>query len=128
MSRKSPPFFTFFNFSSDVYNKFYIGLSRQHYPEDITHDDDQLSTKPHTTKTTRDQKISHTMMINYPRNPYDKNDSRSEDITHDDDQLSTKPIRRKRLKIKKMMVSWKQKKILRKKRVYSETSCVIFYI
>ena len=28
-----------------------------------------------------------------------------EDITHDDDQLSTKPIRRKRLEIKKMMVS-----------------------
>ena len=45
MSRKPPPFFTFFNFSSEVYNKFQIGLSRQHYPEDITHDDDQLSTK-----------------------------------------------------------------------------------
>ena len=83
MSRKPPPFFAFFNFSSVVYNKFHIGLSRQHYPEDIT---------------------------------------------HDDDQLSTKPIRRKRLKIMKMMVSWKQKKILRKKRVYSKTSCVIFYI
>ena len=68
------------------------------------------------------------MMINYPRNPYDKNDSRSEDITHDDDQLSTKPIRRKRLKIMKLMVSWKQKKILRKMRVYLKTSRVIFYI
>ena len=45
MSRKPPPFFTFFNFSSDVYNKFHIGLSRQHYPEDITYKDEQLSTK-----------------------------------------------------------------------------------
>ena len=50
MSRKPLPFFTFFNFSSDEYNKFHIGLSQQHYPEDITHDDDQLS-----TKTTRDR-------------------------------------------------------------------------
>ena len=83
MSRKPPPFFTFFNFSSDVYNKFHIGQSRKYYPEDIT---------------------------------------------HDDDQLSTKPIRRKRLKIMKMKVSWKQKKILRKERVYSKTTCVIFYI
>ena len=43
-------------------------------------------------------KISHTMMINYPQ---------------------------KRLKIMKMMVSWKQKKILRKKRVYSKISHTI---
>ena len=41
------------------------------------------------------------MMINYPRNPYDKNDSRSEDITYDDDQLSTKPIGQKRLEIRR---------------------------
>ena len=73
MSRKPPPFFTFFNFSSDVYNKFYNGLSRQHYPEDITHDDDQLSTKPTQQKRLEIMK----MMV-------------SEDITHDDDQLSTK--------------------------------------
>ena len=85
-----------------------MGLSQQHYPEDITHDDDQLSTKPIRLEIMK-------MMV-------------SEDITHDDDQLSTKPIQRKRLKIMKMMVSWKQKKILRKKRVYSKTSCVIFYI
>ena len=73
MSRKPPPFFAFFNFSSDVYNKFHIGLSRQHYPEDITHDDDQLSTKPIRQKRLEIMK----MMV-------------SEDITHDDDQLSTK--------------------------------------
>ena len=73
MCRKPPPFFTFFNFSSDVYNKFYIGLSQQHYPEDITHDDYQLSTKPIRQKRLEIMK----MMV-------------SEDITHDDDQLSTK--------------------------------------
>ena len=54
MSRKPPPIFTFFKFSSEVYNKFHIGLSEQHYPEDITHDDDQLSTKAIRQKTTRD--------------------------------------------------------------------------
>ena len=70
MSKIPPPFFTFFNFSSDVYNKFHIGLSQQHYPEDITHDDDQLSTKPIRLEIMK-------MMV-------------SEDITHDDDQLSTK--------------------------------------
>ena len=78
-------------------------------PEDIPHDDDQLSTKPIQQKRLEITK----MMV-------------SEDIPHDDDQLSTKPIRRKRLKIMEMMVLWKQK-ILRKKRVYSKTSCVIFY-
>ena len=67
------PFFTFFNLSSDVYNIFYIGLSKQHYPEDITHDDDQLSTKPIRRKRLKIMK----MMV-------------SEDITHDDDQLSTR--------------------------------------
>ena len=76
--------------------------------EDITHDDDQLS-----TKTNQDHEDDGIM----------EKESLFEDITHDDDQLSTK-----RLKIKKMMVSWKQKKILRKKRVYSKTSSVIFYI
>ena len=30
LGRKPPPFFTFFNFSSDVHNKFHIGLSQQH--------------------------------------------------------------------------------------------------
>ena len=73
MSRKPPPFFTFFNLSSDVHNKFHIGLSQQHYPEDITHDDDQLSTKPIRRKRLEIMK----MMV-------------SEDITHDGDQLSTK--------------------------------------
>ena len=76
MSRKPPPFFTFFNFSSDVYNKFHTGLSQQHYTEDITHDDDQLSTKPIRQKRLEIMK----MMV-------------SEDITHDDDQLSTKTTR-----------------------------------
>ena len=42
MGRKQPPFFTFFNFTSDVHNKFHIGLSQQHHPE------------------------SHMMTINYP--------------------------------------------------------------
>ena len=42
-----------------------------------------ISHQRYTTNFTLDyhdnitQKISHTMMINYPRNPYDKNDSRS---------------------------------------------------
>ena len=42
------------------------------------------------------QKISQTMIIKYPWNPYDKKRLEilkmmvSEDITHDDDQLSTK--------------------------------------
>ena len=74
MSRKPPPFLTIFNFSSDVYNKFYIGLSQQHYPEDITHDDDQLSTEPIRRKRLE---IMKTMVIDYPQNPYDENDSRS---------------------------------------------------
>ena len=76
MSRK--PFLLFhifFNFSSDVYNIFYTGLSQQHYPEDITHDDYQLSTKPIRQKRLEIKK----MMV-------------SEDITHDDDQLPTKTI------------------------------------
>ena len=75
MSTKPSPFFTFFNFSSDGYNKFHIGLSLQYYPEDITHDDDQLSTNPIRRKRLKIMK----MMV-------------SEDITHDDDQLSTKKI------------------------------------
>ena len=56
-------------------------------PEDITHDDDQLSTKP-----IRQKRLEIKKMV------------ASEDITHDDDQLSTKPIRQKRLEIMKMMV------------------------
>ena len=44
------------------------------------------------------RRISHKMMINYPQNPYDENDSRS----------------------------WKQKEFSRKK-VYTKTWCVIFY-
>ena len=100
MSRKPPPFLTFFNFSSDVYNNIHIGLSHQTYTTNFT-------LNYHNSIT---QKISHTMMINYPRNPYDKRLEImkmlvSEDITHDDDQLSTKPIRQKRLEIMKMMVS-----------------------
>ena len=63
MSRKPPPFFTFFNFSSDVHNKFHIGLSKQRYPEAATFEDKR--------------RISHTMMINYPENPFDGNNSRS---------------------------------------------------
>ena len=73
MSRKPPPFFHIFNFSPDVYNIFHIGLSQQHYPEDITHDDDQLSSKPIRQKRLDIIK----MMV-------------SEDITHNDDQLSMK--------------------------------------
>ena len=57
-------------------------------PEDITHDDDQLSTKP-----IRQKRLEIMKMVV------------SEDITPDDDQLSTKPIRQKRLEIMKMMVS-----------------------
>ena len=57
-------------------------------PEDITHDDDQLSTKPIRQKRLEIMK----MMV-------------SEDITHDDDQLSTNPIRQKRLEIMKMVAS-----------------------
>ena len=62
-------------------------------PDDITRDDDQLSTKPIRQKRLEIMK----MMV-------------SEDITHDDDQLSTKPIRRKRLKIMKMKVSWNRRR------------------
>ena len=63
MNRKPPPFFSFFNFTSDVYNIFHTGLSQQHYPEstifeDITHDDDQLSTK--TTQDHEDDGIMET--------------------------------------------------------------------
>ena len=144
MSRKPPPFLTFSishqryttNFTLDYHNSRheYIQLYEYLYfdiltiirviiqsyqkcvmynyiPEDITHDEDQLSTKPIQQKRLEITK----MMV-------------SEDIPHDDDQLSTKTIRRKRLKIMNMMVLWKQKKILRKKRVYSKTSCVIFHI
>ena len=57
------PFFTFYNFTPDVHNKFHIGLSQQHYPESTIFEDTR--------------RISHTMIINYPRNPYDQNDSRS---------------------------------------------------
>ena len=56
--------------------------------EGITHDDDQLSTKP-----IRQKRLEIKKMV------------ASEDITHDDDQLSTKPIRQKRLEIKKMVAS-----------------------
>ena len=69
-------FFHIFNFSADVYNIFHTGLSQQHYPEDITHDDDQLSTKPIRQKQLEIMK----MMA-------------SQDITHDDDQLSTETTR-----------------------------------
>ena len=86
MSRKPPPFSTFSIShwtitTADMNTYIYI-------PEDITHDDDQLSTKPLRQKRVEIMK----MMV-------------SEDITHDDDQLSTKPIRQKRLEIMKMMVS-----------------------
>ena len=59
---------------SDVYNKFHIEPSQQYYPEDITHVDDQLSTKPIRQKRLEIMKMTV-----------------SEDITHDDDQLFTKP-------------------------------------
>ena len=111
MSRKQPPFFTF-SISHQTYTtNFTLDYHSSITPEDITHDDDQLSMKPIRQKRLEIMK----MMV-------------SEDITHDDDQLSTEPIRWKRLEIMKMKVSWKQKKILRKKRVYSKTTCVIFYI
>ena len=67
--RTTNHFFTFFNFTSDVHNKITIflrihnGLSRQHYPESTILEDTR--------------RISHKMIINYPRNPYDGNDSRS---------------------------------------------------
>ena len=98
--QKTTAIFNIFNFSSDVYHKFHIGLSHQTYTtnftlnyhnsitQKISHDDDQLSTKPIRQKRLEIMK----MMV-------------SEDITHDDDQLSTKPTRRKRLEIMKMMVS-----------------------
>ena len=107
MSRKPPPFLTFFNFSSDVYNKFHIGLSQQHYSEDITHDDDQLSTEP----IRRKRLVIMKMML-------------SEDITHDDDQLSTKPIRRKRLEIMKMMISWKTEE----ESLFEDIVCYVLYL
>ena len=87
---KTTAIFHIFNFSSDVYNKFHIGLSQQHYPdssifEDITHDDDQLS-----TKTTRDHGDEAIMEI---EEDFEEKESLIEDITHDDDQLSTKTTR-----------------------------------
>ena len=66
-------FFTFLISHQTYTTKFYIGLLRQYYPEDFTHDDDQLSTKPIRQKRLEIMK----MMV-------------SEDITHDDDQLSMK--------------------------------------
>ena len=69
MSGKPPPFFTFFNFSSDVYNIFHIGLSQQHYPESTIFEDMR--------------RLSHKMMINYPRNTYDKKTTRD----HEDDGI-----------------------------------------
>ena len=62
LGRKPPPFLTFFNFSSDVQNKFHIGLSQQHHPE--------------ATIFEATRRMSHTMLINYPQNPYDENDSK----------------------------------------------------
>ena len=79
MSRKPPPLFTFY--------QFHIRRIQQ------------IS---HWTITTALPRINHLRR-------YEKN------ITHDDDQLSTKPIRWKRLEIMKIMVSGKQKKILRKR-------------
>ena len=123
MSRKPPPFLTFshWTITSDVYNKFHIELSQQYYPEDITHDDNQLSTKPIRQKRLEIMKMTV-----------------SEDITHDDDQLSTKPYEENdsRLWYQKishtMMINYPQKRLKMmeswKKRVYSKTSCVIFYI
>ena len=105
--RKPPPFFTIFIFSSDVYNKFYKGLARQHYPEDIRHDDDQLSTKSTQQKRLEIMK----MMV-------------SEDITHDGDQLSTKTTQdHEHDGIMETKEDFEEKK-----RVYSRISCVIFYI
>ena len=49
--------FNFFNFSSDVHNKFHIELSQKHYPEStIFKDTRRISTihETHTTETTRD--------------------------------------------------------------------------
>ena len=81
MSRKPPPFLTFSishqtyatNFTLDYHIRRIQQISQQYYPEDITHDDDQLSTKPIRQKRLEIM----TMTV-------------SEDITHDDDQLSTK--------------------------------------
>ena len=71
--------------------------------EDITHDDDQLS-----TKTTQDHEDDGIM----------EKESLFEDITHDDDQLSTKTTQDHE----------NRRRFLRKKRVYSKISCVMFYI
>ena len=48
-------------------------------------------------------------------------------ITHDDYQLSTKPIQRKRLKIMKMMVSWKRK-IFWEESLFEDIVCYILYL
>ena len=53
--RKPPTVFTFLKFTSDVYNIFHIGLSQQHKLESTIFEDTR--------------RISHTMIINYPRNP-----------------------------------------------------------
>ena len=68
--RKPPTIFHNFKFhirrtqqKSPSFSKVHIGLSQQHCPE------------PTTFEVTR--RISHTMIINYLRNPYNENDSRS---------------------------------------------------
>ena len=69
-------------------------------PEDITHDDDELSTKPIRQKRLEIKK----MMV-------------SEDITHDDDQLSTETTQ-----------DHGNKKILRKKREFFRRQRVLYFI
>ena len=107
MSRKPAPIFTFFNFSSDVYNKFHTGLLQQHYPEDITHDDNQLSTKPIRQKRLEIVK----MMV-------------SEDITHDDDQLSTKTTR----DYKDDGIMETEEDIEEKESLFEDIVCYILYL
>ena len=75
----------FFNFTSDVHNKFHTELSQQHYPESTIFEDTR--------------RISHTMIINYPRNPYDGNDSRS----------------------------WKQKETFEEESLFEDIVCYVLY-
>ena len=105
--QKTTTIFNIFNLTSDVYNKFHIGLSQQHYPEDITHDDDQLSTKPIRRKRLEIMK----MMV-------------SEDITHDDDQLSTKTNQDQ----KDDGIMETEEDFEEKEKLFEDVVCYIFYL
>ena len=107
MSRKPPPFFTF-------------SISHQTYTINFTLD-------YHNSIT---QKILHTMMINYPRNPYDKKRLEikkmmvSEDITHDDDQLSTKTTQ----DLEDDGIMETEEDFEEKESLFEDNVCYIFYL